>query len=198
VVGGRHVLVEHERPGLGGDEQPGVTGLAAGHQQQSQPGALEQQRAFPAGAPRDGDDRAAERHPQGAVAERVAFRHLDAGHPSDRQEAHIDTDRGAEGDQPLPPGEHHHHQRHGGVQQATRLGREDHFPRLRGQRPRQAETTRHELQRDEESEAHDHCRGPDDHPGLTPRGVLVLVSAFYSRKHPRRYRYQLFDRFSSF
>jgi hypothetical protein len=124
VIGGRHVLVEHPWAGLGGDEQPGVAGLAAGHQQQAQPDALQQQGAFPAGAAGDGDDRAAQDHPQRAVAEGVAVGHLDVRRPPDRREDDVDTDRGTNRDEPLPPGEYHHHQRHTGVQQEAGFGGE--------------------------------------------------------------------------
>lgn len=118
VIGGRHVLVEHHRAGLRGDQQPGVAGLAAGHQQQGQSHALQQEETLPSGATRDGDDGPGQGHQQRAVAEH----HLGADHPPHEPEDEVDADRGGEPDEALPPGEHDHHQRHAGVQHRPRLG----------------------------------------------------------------------------
>ncbi len=184
VIGGRHVLVEHHRAGLRGDQQPGVAGLAAGHQQQRQPHALQQQQALTAGAARDGDDGPGQGHQQRAVAEH----HLGADQPPHEPEDEVDADRGGEPDQALPPGEHHHHQRHAGVQHRPRLGGEDHLSRLDGDRTRHAVPARGQLQCDEESEADHTHRGPQHDPWSGPRGGPGAVA--YSRKNPRYRRCQ--------
>lgn len=151
VIDGRDVLVQHRRAGLRRDEQPGVSGLAAGHQQQAQTDALQQQGSFRTCAARDGDGRATEHHPQCPVAERMAFGNGETHHPPHQKEDDVDTDCGTGRDHSLPPGEHHHRQRHTGVQQKSRLRGQYHLFHLIGDRPRQAVATRGDLQRDEES-----------------------------------------------
>ncbi len=179
MVGGRDVLVEHPVAARRGQEQPGVSGLAADHQQQGQPDALEQQGPLPAGAAGDREDSAAEDHPERAVAVEVAGR-LDVEHPAGQREEDVQAERGAEREEPLPPGEHHQHQRHARVEQTARLGGQDQLAQLVGDRSSQAVVAGGDLQRHEECEGRGACHDPQD---------------LYSRKHRQRYVYQLFDRF---
>lgn len=178
VIGGCHVLVEHRRAGLRRDQQPGVAGLAAGHQQQGESDAFQQQDAVTAGAARDGDDGTGQSHPQRAVA----VHHLGADGSAHKPEDDIDADRGADCDEPLPPGEHHHHQRHTDVQHRARFGGEYHLSRLVGDRPPLAVPTRGDLQCNEESEAHRTHRSPQHDAWLTPcsqpRAALNSLSRY--------------------
>ncbi len=178
VIGGGDVRVEHGRTGLGGDEQPGVARLVTGDQQQTEPGPLQQQRALPAGTAGEAEDRDAEHHPQRAVAEA----HLRVGRPPHQQEDDVDADRDAHRDEPLPPGEHHHGQRQTGVEQRSRVRREDQLAGLVGERSREAVVARGALQRDEEPEGPHPRHGPQRHPRPTEDGRqdAVVSSPAYS------------------
>jgi len=193
MIGGGHVLVEHRRPRLRGDEQPGVTGLAAGHQQQGQADSLQQQEPLLAGAPGDGDDRTAQDHPQRAVPEGVAVGHLDVARPSHQHEDGVDAESTTSRDEPLPPREHHHHQTHAGVEEETRFRGQYHLLHLGREWPRQAVVARGDLQREEESEHHCTRRGPQQRPRPPPGGGGKTGSC--SREQPRFSGYQLAGRF---
>ncbi|CAM5325012.1 hypothetical protein STENM36S_01747 [Streptomyces tendae] len=166
LVGGGHVRVEHRLACLRRDEQPGVARLVPGHQEQPEADTLEQQGTLTAPAPRHGDDRAAQDHPQRAVAEV----HVGADRPAHQQEDEVDADRGTGRDQALPPGQDHHRQGEAGVQQRPRVGREDHFSRLLGDRAPHAVVARGEFQDDEETEGHHTRRGPQHGPRPARRG----------------------------